>query len=90
MAAARAQAFCSASVFLPVQPFKQELEMTPLDKAIRRELQVGDDTYTLTIDPSGLKLVLKGRRKGLELQWTELVNGDAALAAALQASLATK
>ena len=64
--------------------------MTPLDKAIRRELQVGDDTYTLTIDPNGLKLVLKGRRKGLELQWTELVNGDAALAAALQASLAAK
>jgi hypothetical protein len=64
--------------------------MTPLDKAIRRELQVGDDTYTLTIDPNGLKLVLKGRRKGVELQWTELVNGDAALAAALQASLGAK
>ena len=64
--------------------------MTPLDKAIRRELQVGDDTYTLTIDPNGLKLVLKGRSKGLELQWTELVNGDAALAAALQASLGAK
>jgi len=71
-------------------PFKQELDMTPLDKAIRRELQVGDDTYTLTIDPSGLKLVLKGRRKGVELQWAELVNGDAALAAALQASIAAK
>lgn len=64
--------------------------MTPLDKAIRRELQVGDEMYTLTIDPSGLKLVLKGRRKGLELQWTALVNGDAALAAALQASLGAK
>jgi len=64
--------------------------MTPLDKAIRRELQVGDDTYTLTIDPSGLKLVLKGRRKGVELQWTELVNGDAALAAALQASIGAR
>jgi hypothetical protein len=64
--------------------------MTPLDKAIRREVQVGDETYTLTIDPTGLKLVLKGRRNGLELQWTELVNGDAALAAALQASLDAK
>ncbi len=64
--------------------------MTPLDKAIRREVQVGEETYTLTIDPTGLKLVLKGRRNGLELQWTELVNGDAALAAALQASLAAK
>ncbi|MFN4160864.1 MULTISPECIES: hypothetical protein [unclassified Stenotrophomonas] len=64
--------------------------MTPLDKAIRREVQVGEETYTLTIDPTGLKLVLKGRRNGLELQWTELVNGDAALAAALQASLDAK
>ncbi len=64
--------------------------MTPLDKAIRRELQVGDDTYTLTLDPTGLKLVLKGCRNGLELQWTELVNGDAALAAALQASIDAK
>lgn len=64
--------------------------MTPLDRAIRREVQVGDETYTLTIDPTGLKLVLKGRRNALELQWAELVNGDAALAAALQASLDAK
>ncbi len=60
--------------------------MTRLDKPIRRELQLGDDTYTLTIDPDGLRLALKGRRKGTELRWQDLVNGDAALAAALQAS----
>jgi len=62
--------------------------MTRLDKPIRRELQIGDDTYTLTIDPEGLRLVLKGHRKGTELRWQDLVNGDAALAAALQASTA--
>lgn len=62
--------------------------MTPLDKALRRELQVGDIAYTLTIAPEGLKLVEKGKRKGIELAWTALVSGDAALAAALQASLA--
>lgn len=61
--------------------------MTPLDKPIRRELQVGDQAYTLTIDPLGLKLVEKGRRKGLELSWQDLISGDAALASALQASL---
>lgn len=60
--------------------------MTRLDKPIRRELQLGDDTYTLAIDPDGLRLTLKGRRKGTELRWQDLVNGDAALAAALQAS----
>ena len=61
--------------------------MTPLDKPLRRELQVDDTTYTLTITPDELKLVPKGRRKGLALAWRDLVNGDAALAAALQASL---
>ncbi|WP_026010357.1 hypothetical protein [Pseudoxanthomonas sp. GW2] len=61
--------------------------MTPLDKPIRRELDIGGEAYTLTITPEGLKLVPKGKRKGLELAWTDLVSGDAALASALQASL---
>lgn len=61
--------------------------MTPFDKPLRREVQIGDETYTLTIDPDGMKLVSKGKRNGLTLKWTELVNGDAALATALQASL---
>jgi len=61
--------------------------MTPLDKPVRREVQIGDQAYTLTIDPFGLKLVEKGRRKGLELSWQDLISGDAALASALQASL---
>ena len=61
--------------------------MTPLDKPLRRELPIGKELYTLTIDPDGLKLVPKGRRRGLELKWTDLVSGDAALATALQASL---
>ena len=60
--------------------------MTPLDKPLRRELTLGDQAYTLTIDPTGLKLVPKGRRNGVEVRWADLVSGDAALAAALQAS----
>jgi len=62
---------------------------TKLDGPLRRELDVKGEAYTLTVDPDGLKLVPKGRRKGLELRWTELVSGDAALAAALQGSLDT-
>ena len=62
--------------------------MTKLDKPMRRELQIGDQVYTLTIAPDGLKLVEKGRRKGIELAWTALVSGDAALATVLQASVA--
>ncbi len=62
--------------------------MTPLDKPLRRELEIDGRPYTLTVDPEGLKLTEKGRRKGLALRWSDLVNGDAALATALQASLA--
>ncbi len=61
---------------------------TRLDKPIRRELEIGDKPYTLTIDTDGLKLVEKGRRKGQELRWQDIVDGDAALAAGLSASLA--
>ncbi|MCU1159464.1 MULTISPECIES: hypothetical protein [Stenotrophomonas maltophilia group] len=61
--------------------------MTPLDKPLRRELDIDGRPYTLTVDPEGLKLVEKGRRKGITLRWQDLVSGDAALATALQASL---
>ena len=64
--------------------------MTKLDKPLRRELSVGEQAYTLTIDPDGLKLVEKGRRKGVELRWQDLINGDAALVAALQASVSAQ
>ena len=61
---------------------------TKLDKPIRREIEIEDRAYTLTIDPDGLKLVEKGHRKGHELRWQDIVSGDAALTAALSASIA--
>lgn len=61
--------------------------MTPLDKPLKREIEVDAIHYTLTIDAGGLKLTRKGRRRGVELLWKDLVSGDAALATALQASL---
>jgi len=61
---------------------------TRLEGSLRRELDVEGRPYTLTISPEGLKLVPKGRRKGYELAWSALVSGDAALATALNASLA--
>ena len=60
---------------------------TKLDKPLRREVEIDDVLYTLTVDPDGLRLVEKGHRKGQELRWRDLVSGDAALAAALAASL---
>jgi hypothetical protein len=63
---------------------------TKLEKALKREVQIGETAYMLTIDPQGLKLVVKGKRNGLELTWQSLVSGDAALAAGLNASLEQK
>jgi hypothetical protein len=60
---------------------------TKLEKSLKRELEVDGESYVLTIDPEGLKLTRKGRRKGHELTWKALVSGEAALAAALNASL---
>jgi len=42
---------------------------TKLEKPLKRELQVNDAPYMLTISPDGLKLVPKGKRNGLELTW---------------------
>jgi hypothetical protein len=61
--------------------------MTPLDKPLKRELDVDGHAYTLTIDPEGLKLVAKGKRNGVALAWKDVLSGDAGLAAALQASV---
>ena len=60
---------------------------TPLDKTLKRELLIDGRAYTLTLVPQGLSLTLKGRRKGIELVWRDLVSGEAALAVALNASL---
>jgi len=60
---------------------------TRLDKPTRREIEIDGKPYTLTIDATGLKLTEKGRRKGDELLWKDIVSGDAALSAALSASL---
>ena len=58
-----------------------------LEKPLKREVDVEGETYVLTISPQGMKLVRKGKRKGQDLAWKELVSGEAALAAALNASL---
>jgi hypothetical protein len=60
---------------------------TKLDKSLKRELDVNGEAYMLTISPDGLKLVPKGKRKGHELAWKDLISGQAALAVALNASL---
>jgi len=60
---------------------------TLLDKTLKREVRIGGRAYIVAISPLTLKLTPKGKRKGLELNWEALVSGDAALAAALNASV---
>ena len=60
---------------------------TKLEKPLRREVDIEGQPYMVTLSPGGLKLVPKGKRKGLELGWKALISGEAALATALNASL---
>ena len=60
---------------------------TKLEKELKREIQIGPKPYVLRIDPLGLKLTEKGHRKGIELSWDALIDGEAALSAALNASV---
>ena len=61
---------------------------TKLEAPLKREIVIDGEPYTVTITPRGLTLVRKGRRKGHTLDWSAFVSGEAALATALNASLA--
>jgi hypothetical protein len=61
--------------------------MTPLHSTLKRALSIDGRDYVVTLTPAALKLTLKGKRNGVELSWTQLVTGEAALAVALHASL---
>ncbi len=60
---------------------------TKLDKVLKREIEIDGALYIVALSPEGLKLTAKGKRKGQELAWKELISGEAALAVALNASL---
>ena len=60
---------------------------TPLHSTLKRALTIDGREYVVTLTEAALKLTLKGKRNGFEVAWTQLVNGEAALAVALHASL---
>lgn len=60
---------------------------TRLDGTLKREILVDGEPYTVTLSEIGIKLTRKGRRKGLVLNWKDLLSGEQALAVALNASL---
>jgi hypothetical protein len=59
---------------------------TKLDKQLKREIDVDGKPYMLAITPEGLKLTEKGKRKGQELSWKNLLGGQAAHATVLNAT----
>jgi hypothetical protein len=59
---------------------------TKLDKQLKREIDVDGKAYMLAITPEGLKLTEKGKRKGQELSWKNLLAGQAAQATVLTAT----
>ena len=77
------------TLFWPGRSFRdaQYIAMTPLDKTLKRALNIKGRAYVITLSPDALKITEKGHRIGLELKWAEIVSGETALAVALQASL---
>jgi hypothetical protein len=62
---------------------------TVLDKELKRQITVDGVDYTLAVDPEGIRLTGKGKRRAeVELHWRDLLSGEAAMAVALNASLA--
>ena len=73
--------------------FKQECVTvaTVLDKALKRQVSVDGVDYMVALDAEGIRLTQKGKRQPeVELRWSELVSGEAAMAVALNASLAAR
>jgi hypothetical protein len=62
--------------------------ITKLEGQLRREIAIDGAPFVVTLTPSGLTVTEKGRRKGFAMEWSAFVNGDVALATALNASLA--
>ena len=72
-------------------PFTQRSTLpvaTVLDKEIKRQVTVDGVIYTVAVDPHGIRLTGKGKRRPeVELRWHDLLSGEAAMAVALNASL---
>ena len=65
--------------------------VTALDKELKRQITVDGASYTVAVNPEGIRLTGTGKRKPeVALRWRDLLSGEAALAVALNASLANR
>jgi hypothetical protein len=60
---------------------------TKLDKALKREIDVNGVAFMVTLAPDGLKIVEKGKRKGTELTWEQIIRGDVTMTQDLKDSI---
>lgn len=51
--------------------------MTPLDKPLRRQIDIEGQAYTVVLDAEGVKIVKKAHRNGIELRWADLIRNNA-------------
>jgi hypothetical protein len=61
--------------------------VTKLDKTLKREIELNGTPYVITLSPEGIKIVEKGKRKGQELTWQDMMSGRLPLARALKDSV---
>lgn len=60
---------------------------TRLEGPLKREVDVNGVAFTITLSPEGVKIVEKGKRKGTELTWEQLIRGDVTLTQDLKDSI---
>ena len=60
---------------------------TVLDKELKRQVTVNGVDYTVVVDPEGIRLTGKGKRRPeVELRWRDLLSGEAAMAVTVWAA----
>jgi hypothetical protein len=61
--------------------------VTPLERPLRRAIEIDGKPYVATFRPDGVRVVAKGRRKGIEITWKQILDGEIQLHAQLARSL---
>lgn len=64
--------------------------ITVLDRPLRRQVTIDGQPYVVTISPEGVRVILKGRRKGPTIPWSDILSGAVTLDAQLIGSLAAR
>jgi hypothetical protein len=61
--------------------------VTPLERPLRRAIEIDGKPYVATFRADGVTVVAKGRRKGIEITWKQILDGEIQLHAQLARSL---